>query len=128
MIEDKRIARAALILGYPVSQSGLVVCEQQHIGTEYGRELFKLVDSIAKNYPYIFIDLLAAKSMTPTNADRLARKEHFLALKNRVRLVLVDPTEELENTIYEGRRQNGLSPGMSTIYTINPNPRVRIKA
>lgn len=128
MIEDRRIARAAITLGYPVTGSGLVVCEEKHIGTAYGKEFFKNINELAQNFPHIFVDMLLAETMTYSNADIFAKKEHRLAMRNKVQLILVDPSLDMENTIREGRRINGLSPGMLAIYPTNPNPAVRVIA
>lgn len=125
---DKRIAHAASLAGYPVKESGLVVCEQPHLGSKYGPELSKTIDTLVQDYSVIFIDMLGAETMTRSFSERLAKKEHFLAMHKDRRLVLVDPNEAIVNAIWWGRRDNGLSPGMETIFTINPNPKRRIQA
>jgi len=122
---DRRIAHAANIIGYNVTESGLVVCEQKHINMEYGLELSKMIDIMSNDYPAIFLDLLLAETITVSYANRLALKEHSLAMKRNTKIVLVDPSEKVVSIIDEARRTNGLSPHMRSIFPMNPNPRVR---
>lgn len=123
---DKRVANAAKLAGYPITDSGLVVCEGAHIGTKSGPELSRSIDRIAQDYAFIFLDMLNVETMTRSFADRLAKKEHYLAMQKHRRLVLVDPSKNLDDVIWQGRRDNGLSPGMETLFTINPTPRTRL--
>lgn len=126
MIEDRRIAQAIMTAGYPLEKSDFVVAQPGHLKVVDAQALVRKITKLAETFPFLFIDLLSTTSMAPTGAEQLVKKYHALRLYRGGELILLDPAQQLMQSIYEAQRVNGLATTFPSLYTINPNPKVRI--
>lgn len=128
MIEDKRIALAIKTAGYQLEKSGLVVASPGHLRAVDMQALVREVTKLTETFPFLFIDLLCTTGMALTSAEQLVKKYHHLSLNRKRELILLDPLSQLMQTIYNAQRVNGLATSFPSLYTINPNPKVRINS